>query len=245
MCLLTAKSKSLKKTATLGLDGAAGRPALDDLQLEETKERKPCEFQIETKVLGDLLNRACAVELGSKLRFRHGKAEILNAGEAIAGVSRNRLEVMGGGVAEFLVLNKPKSIQGPLIDRFLRGKVPGVLRQFRSLLKSEPDSPCCPKLSEELLAIVLHELHGGIAGDESSLGQSQKERTNGIDLHGTSVPDPIRVHVRQRHGHLRTVQFRIIRCRQHDTATSRKQFDSGLVPETTKATCQFLFRDRL
>src|ERR1700704_6428084 len=63
------------------------RPAFDDLEGEKAEQGESREFEIEPKVLGDLCDRANAVELRSELGFRHGEPKILDALVAIARIS--------------------------------------------------------------------------------------------------------------------------------------------------------------
>src|ERR1700682_5994579 len=109
------------------------RPAFPDLEGEKAKESKARKLQIETKILGNLLDGSHAVELRGELCFRHGEAEGLHARKTIARVSRNRSEIIITARPEFRLLNETQSSERPIIDVRIGSNAVRITWKFASL----------------------------------------------------------------------------------------------------------------
>jgi hypothetical protein len=62
----TEAAKTLKEAPLLWFCRRAGRPAIDYFKGEKTKQQLPGRFQIEPQILGNLLHRSRAIELGGE-----------------------------------------------------------------------------------------------------------------------------------------------------------------------------------
>src|SRR5204862_410744 len=104
-------------------------PAFDNLEREEAEQSEPREFEIEPEIFGDLRDGADAVELRSKLRFRHGEAKVLDALVTVARVSRDGARFDVRRLAQFLELNAAQGGARPMVDIFFARHVAAGFRQ--------------------------------------------------------------------------------------------------------------------
>jgi len=83
---------------------SAGRPAFHYFEGDKPEEHLPRRFQIESKVLCNLLYRAAAIELGGELRLIWSQLQLLDTLEAIFCISWNRRRFEVGCLID--ILNK-------------------------------------------------------------------------------------------------------------------------------------------
>src|SRR3954454_8226788 len=148
---------ALENAPLLLLHLRRGRPALDNFQCEKTKEGEARELDIEPQILRDLCDRADAVKLRCKLRFRDGQPQGLHTIVTVSCVSRNAARIIRPNFPQLLVLNETQRAKRPLIHISLARH---VLRECREIGKLEEKSHACrrPQLREQLLAVMLDEL---------------------------------------------------------------------------------------
>src|ERR1019366_749460 len=131
----------------------ARRPAFDDLEGEKSKKRQARKLQIHPQILGDLLDRSSAVELGRELRFGHGKAKILHPLKTVTCVSWNGGLIVVRALAKLLKLNKAQSRERPIVHVPVSRNPARVAGKF-ALVKNKTDAWRSPKIGEEFLAVM-------------------------------------------------------------------------------------------
>src|SRR5689334_16712223 len=94
MPLCTVARLLARNTDTLRLVRVSGWPAFDSFELDETEDDQASEFQIQSKITGDLGNRTGTVELRGKLRFFHAELKSFHTLTTMARVSWNPVRII-------------------------------------------------------------------------------------------------------------------------------------------------------
>src|SRR5207247_8363167 len=85
------------------------------------------------------------------------------------------------------ILNEAQGFQCPIVHIWFSGHIGSITQQISIFLKHDPHARCRPKLGEESLPIMLHQLHRRLAGNRFLSGESKEKRSSRSEEHTSEL----------------------------------------------------------